>query len=132
MVSFSDSLHHLVLYVAGRKPLIQGELKGLVEQGLRTLPVRYPGLKIAGQALFPDRVEMLLDFSRLDEDVLRVAQSFKSEVKNLAKKKGITEDPLWQWNYEDRPLGTPEELREVEKAFFSAPSSGSPSEASGG
>jgi hypothetical protein len=117
MLSYSDSLHHLVLYIAEKKPLIEGELKGLVEQGLRTLPVRYPGLKIAGQALFPDRVEMLLDFSRLDEDVLRVAQSFKSEVKHLAKKRGIAEDPLWQWNYEDRPLLTPAQLAEVEKGW---------------
>ncbi len=52
-------------------------------------------------SLYPNRVEMLLDFQRLDEDVLRVVQSFKSEVRNLARKKGLADDHLWQWNYED-------------------------------
>jgi hypothetical protein len=117
MTYFSDSLHHLVLHINGRKPRIAGELKGLVEQGIRTLPVRYPGLQVVHQAVYPDRVELLLDFQRLDEDVLRVAQSFKSEVKNLAKKKGFIEEPLWQWNYEDHWIATPVEMREVERAF---------------
>jgi hypothetical protein len=123
MTYFSDSLHHLVLYINGRKPLIAGELERLVEQGIRTLPVRYPGLQVIHRAVYPDRVEMLLDFQRLDEDVLRVAQSFKSEVKNLAKKKGFIEEPLWQWNYEDHWIMTPMEMREVERIF--PPTSGS-------
>jgi hypothetical protein len=98
----SDSMHQIILYTAQQKPILEGDLRLFAVQGLRNLAGRFPGLKIVTHALHPNRVEMLLDFQRLDEDVLRVVQSFKSEVKNLAKKKGLAEDSLWQWNYEDQ------------------------------
>lgn len=74
----------------------------MTERGIKNLPTRYPGLKIVEYAIHPNRVEMVLDFHRLDEDVLRVLQSLKAEVKKLAAKKGFNEANLWQWNYEDR------------------------------
>lgn len=58
-------------------------------------------------AVHPDRVELLLDFQRIDEDVLRVVQSLKAEVKNLAKKKGFKDDSLWQWQYDDEWISKP-------------------------
>ncbi len=107
MTLYSDSLHRVVVYITERKPLLTGELKTLAEQGLRNLPARFPGLKMIGSAIYPDRVELTLDFQRLDEDVLRVIQSFKSEVKNLAKKKGFEGDSLWQWQYDDEWIPKP-------------------------
>ena len=101
MTVHSDSLHHVVVYVSEKKPLLEGELKTLAEQGLRHLPARFPGLKVVHFTLYPERVEVLLDFQRIDEDVLRVVQSFKSEVKNLAKKKGYEGESLWQWPFDD-------------------------------
>jgi hypothetical protein len=102
----SDALHQITLYTDHQKPFLEGVLRTLTEYGLRNLPARYPGLKIVNHAIHPNRVEILLDFQRLDEDVLRVVQSFKSEVKNLARKKGFAEDSLWQWNYEDQWIQT--------------------------
>lgn len=107
MTVYSDSLHRVVVYVTERKPLLEGELKTMTEHGLRKLPTRFPGLKMIGFAIYPDRVELLLDFQRIDEDVLRVVQSFKSEVKNLAKKKGFEGDSLWQWQYDDEWISKP-------------------------
>ncbi len=107
MTVYSDSLHHVVIYIAERKPLLEGELKTIAEHGLRKLPTRFPGLKMIGFAIHPDRVELLLDFQRIDEDVLRVVQSFKAEVKNLAKKKGFEGDSLWQWPYDDDWVSKP-------------------------
>ena len=101
-VYHSDALHQVTLFTAHQQPVLEGELRHFAEVGLRNLPTRYPGLKIVRHEIHPNRVELTLDFQRLDEDVLRVLQSFKSEVKNLAKKKGLTDDHLWQWNYEDR------------------------------
>ena len=97
----SDGLHQVILYTNHQKPYLEGEIKELAEYGLRNLPTRYPGLKVLSHAVYPNRVEMLLDFQRLDEDVPRVLQSFKSEVRNLAKRKGFNENHLWQWNYEE-------------------------------
>jgi len=97
-----DDLHHLTIYTAQHSPLLTEDLLVYVKQALKNLPARFPGLKILDQAVHPDRVEMTLDFQRLDEDVLRVVQSFKSEVKNLAKNKKFPGDSLWQWNYEDQ------------------------------
>lgn len=97
----SDSTHQIILYTSQQKPVLEGELRVFAAQGLRNLTNRFPGLKIISHRFYPNRVEMLLDFQRLDEDVLRVVQSFKSEVKNLAKKKGLADESLWQWNYED-------------------------------
>jgi len=101
-VSHSDALHQITLFTAHQKPVLEGDLRVFAQQGLRNLTHRFPGLKIVSHTLHPNRVEMLLDFQRLDEDVLRVVQSFKSEVRNLAKKKGLADNNLWQWNYEDR------------------------------
>ena len=50
-----------------------------------------------------DGVELVLDLGRLDEDVQRVVQSFKSEVKGLAKRAGLPDGALWEWAYEDLP-----------------------------
>lgn len=101
MDPFSEDLHRITLYTEQRKPLLEGDLKALAELGLRNLPVRFPGLRILASLVLPDSVEMTLDFQRLDEDVLRVVQSFKSEVRNLAQKKGLAGGSLWQWNYDD-------------------------------
>lgn len=107
MTVYSDSLHQVVVYITERKPLLVGGLKTMTEQGIRKLPTRFPGLKMIGSAIHPDRVELLLDFQRIDEDVLRVVQSFKAEVKNLAKKKGFEGDSLWQWQFDDEWISKP-------------------------
>jgi len=103
---FSEALHKVTLFTTQQKPLLEGDLRTITEYGLKNLPIRFPGLKIVSHDIFPNRVEMTLDFQRLDEDVLRVVQSFKSEVKNLAKKKGFPGESLWQWNYEDQWVQT--------------------------
>ncbi len=106
---FSDSLHHVTLYTTERKPLLEGNLRGMVEQSFRSLPGRYPGLKLVRQEIHPDRVEMWLDLHRLDEDLPRILQSFKSEVKGLAKKEGFSLHSLWQWSYEEREVNRGDE-----------------------
>lgn len=110
----SHSLHYAVLSTAGQKPLLEGELKRLAEWGLKNLPTRFPGLKVVKSSVRADEVRLLLDFQRLDEDLLRVLQSYKSEVKNLAKRKGFPDDNLWQWNYVERWVSTPEEWAEIQ------------------
>ncbi len=97
-----DAMHRVVLYTAQRQPLLQGEALGHVEAAFRNLPRRYPGLRIVAHEVHPDRVEMDLDFQRLDEDMLRVVQSFKSEVKYLAQKKRLNSAHFWQWTYEEK------------------------------
>jgi hypothetical protein len=98
----SDSLHRVVLYTHQRQPLLEGETLGFAQTALRNLPHRYPGLRIVEQQIHPDRVELALDFQRLDEDLLRVVQSFKAEVKNLARKKHPNSDSFWQWTTEEK------------------------------
>ena len=104
MATFSDWVHPITLYIAGREPLLEGDLKRLALQALKTLPRHYPGLKILQQEIHPDRVELVLDFNRLDEDVSRVVLSFKSEVRNLARRKALSKDYLWNWGYEESGL----------------------------
>lgn len=102
MTAHSESIHQVILYTSERKPLLEGSLLSIVEQGFKNLPRRFPGLKILGHSIHPDRVEMSLDLQRLDEDLPRILQSFKSEVKNLAKKDGFASHNLWQWTYEEK------------------------------
>ena len=96
------SLHHLTLFTYGRKPLLEGELRRWVEQCFKTLPGRYPGLKLVRQAVHADRVEMVLDLHRLDEDLPRIVQSFKTEARVLARKNGFDFPSLWEWSYEEK------------------------------
>ncbi len=105
MTYHSDALHQITLHTNNQKPHLTGEIRAFVEVAVRNLPVRYPGLKVVHSTIHPDRVELLLDFHRLDEDVTRVLQSFKSEVRNLSKRKGFSENHLWQWNYEEKMIG---------------------------
>jgi hypothetical protein len=114
LIEASHSLHYAKLTTAGQKPLFEGEFKHLAQWALTNLQTRFPGLKIVKSLVSPSEVRVLLDFQRLDEDVLRVLQSYKSEVKNLLKKKGFAEENLWQWNYEERWISTPDELADVE------------------
>ena len=95
----ADDLHRLVLFTTKREPLLIGELNRLSHHALKALPARFPGLKITRQAIHPDRVEVELDLSHLDEDVQRIVQSFKSEVKALARRKNLSGENLWQWGY---------------------------------
>jgi len=113
---FSDSLHHVTLRTTEGKPLLEGNLRRMVEQCFKSLPGRYPGLKVVRHSVYPDRVEMVLDLHRLDEDLLRIIQSFKSEVKGLAKKDGHNLHSLWQWSYDEREIQNPEELLKWGKA----------------
>ncbi len=100
MPQTSESKYFITVYTDKKKPLLEGPLKGLAEKGLKRLTQRFPGLRISRQAFFPERVEFLLDFARLDEDLPRVVQFFKFEVKDQAKKKGFQGESLWQWNYD--------------------------------
>jgi hypothetical protein len=102
----SDSMVKATLHTSQKKPLLVGDILHLVQQGIRNLERRFPGLKVVASTVSPERVELVLDFKRLDDDLLRVLQSFKSEVKNLGKKKGLKEDQLWQWQYDEEALET--------------------------
>jgi hypothetical protein len=101
---YSDSMVKATLYTSQKKPLLVGEIPTLVQWTIRNLERRFPGLKVVVSTVYPEKVEIVLDFKRLDDDLLRVLQSFKSEVKNLAKKKGVNEDPLWQWQYDEEAV----------------------------
>lgn len=96
-----DAIHRLTLFTTGKEPLLVGELNRLSHHALKALPARFPGLKIKRQTIHPDRVELELDLSRLDEDVQRIVQSFKSEVKALARRKDLSGENLWQWGYQE-------------------------------
>src|SRR5689334_12274123 len=98
----SDDLHRLILFTTKKEPLLVGELNRLSHHALKALPTRFPGLKIIRQVIHPDRVELDLDLSRLDEDVQRIVQSFKSEVKALARRKDLSGENLWQWGYHEQ------------------------------
>jgi hypothetical protein len=102
----SDSMVKATLHTSQKKPLLVGDILHLVQQGILNLERRFPGLKVVASTVSPERVELVLDFKRLDDDLLRVLQSFKSEVKNLGKKKGLKEDQLWQWQYDEEALET--------------------------
>ncbi len=97
-----DASHHVVLYTVHRQPLLEGEIRGFAQVALKNLSHRYPGLRVVEHEIYPDRVEMTLDFQHLDEDLLRVVQSFKAEVRNLARKKHLNAEDFWQWTYEER------------------------------
>jgi hypothetical protein len=107
--AYGDSRHRVTLYTTDREPLLTGGLKALAEYGLKHLPARYPGLRVLEGEVLPDRVRLVLDFQRLDEDLLRVVQSYKLEVKNLAKKKGLSGNSLWQWAYDEESCAAPRE-----------------------
>lgn len=102
-----DSSYRLVVHTAGRQPLLEGKLLGFVTHGLKALPRRFPGLRIRAQKIHPDRVELVVDLHRLDEDLVRIVQTFKSEVRNLAKKDGFTQHSLWQWSHEEEEVPRP-------------------------
>jgi len=87
--------------VAGEVSLKAEGFFPLVEQGLKTLPRRYPGLRVLHHRIEEDRVELTLDLQRLDEDLQRIVQSFKSEVGKLARADGLAGKNLWQWSYEE-------------------------------
>lgn len=115
MSRYLDNFHHITLYTNGQEPLLEGGLRRMVEQCFKTLPGRYPGLKLVRHQVYPNRVEMVLDLNRLDEDLLRIIQSFKSEVKGLAKKEGHSLHSLWQWSYKEREVLGTEILRKEDK-----------------
>ncbi len=100
-MTLEDHRHRVTLYTQDKKPLLVDELKNWAEQGLRHLPSRFPGLKIIEATIEPDRVKLTLDFQRIDEDLVRVLQTFKAEVKNIAKKKGFEGGSLWQWQFDE-------------------------------
>lgn len=97
----SGSRHSIILFTDRRMPLLAGELLGLAEQALKALPARYPGLRILKSSFQPDRVEWQMDLGRLDEDVQRIVQSFKSEVRNLARRRNLRSGNLWQWGHKE-------------------------------
>lgn len=99
-----DPVHKISLFTLDREPLLVGKLATFVVQSLRNLPGRYPGLKVTEVSIHPDRVEMTLDLQRLDEDIPRIIQSLKGEIKTLAQKEGFSRDSLWQWNYDEMEI----------------------------
>jgi hypothetical protein len=102
MTAPSDDRLEVIVTSLAELPLNEGALFKFVEQGIRTLPARYPGLKVVRHEVRKGEVEMLLDLRRLDEDTQRIVASFKSEVGNLARKEGLVEGPFWRWGYEER------------------------------
>jgi hypothetical protein len=101
MAPFPDSRHSVTLLTARGEPILKGEMRRLVEHAVRALPARYPGLRILRQSVGPDRVELEMEFHRLDEDLQRVLQSLKSEVRSLARRKNLPSENLWQWGHKE-------------------------------
>lgn len=97
----SESTHTLVLHTALNEPLLKGTAAALAEHCVRNLPKKYPGLKLIGFTIEPHRLEIVLDLQRLDEDLVRIERSFKSEMKVLLRRKGLGSKNFWQWGFED-------------------------------
>jgi hypothetical protein len=98
----SYSVHSLAIYTLGRKPLLNESLAAKAERSFKFLTGRFLGLKILSHAVHPDRVELVLDLHRLDEDLVRIVQTLKAEIKALARKDGYREDYVWQWGFEEK------------------------------
>jgi len=80
----------------GGRPLLGVPLaRKAVEDALTALPRLYPGLKIRESRATDSSVELLLDLGRSDEDIYRIVQSFKREVKARLK----TQETLWTWEF---------------------------------
>jgi len=56
-------------------------------------------LKVVGSEVRVDGMDLILDLGRLDEDLLRIVQSFKNEVKKLAEPR--KDGALWRWGFEE-------------------------------
>ena len=98
----SDDLHQVTLCLASEEAVQGSHLRDFVPLALKNLKGRYPGLKIPQHQIHADRIEILFDLHRLDEDLPRMVQSFKSEVKNLARKNGFSHPIFWRWTYDEQ------------------------------
>jgi hypothetical protein len=105
LIPISESTYTLVLDTVQNKPLLTGPAVALAEHCLNNLPKKYPGLKLISFTIEPHRLEMVLDLQRLDEDLARIVQSFKSEMKVLLRKQGLGSDNFWQWSFKEIEAG---------------------------
>lgn len=93
-----DNWVGLTMETDGGRPLLGGSLaRKAVEDALTALPRLYPGLRIRGSRVTDSSVELLLDLGRSDEDIYRIVQSFKREVKARLK----TQETLWTWEFSE-------------------------------
>jgi hypothetical protein len=97
-----SSLHSVILHTLDHEPLLAGALKPLAERCLQNLPRHYPGLRLVEFRVFPERVEMVLDLHRLDEDLSRIVQFFKADLKALAQANDLDQGYFWQWGYDEK------------------------------
>lgn len=107
------SLHHVVLNTAGKAPLLTGKCLHIAEHAVETLQRRFPGLKVARKAFRPDTVLFLLDFSRCDEDIGRVVQSYKTEVRKLSSQVGFKGEHFWQREHDEKVVESREEFESL-------------------
>jgi len=89
---------------------LAGDILRVARYALSSLERRYPGLKVVDSFFTPDSASFLLDFSRCDEDVSRVVQSYKTEVRKLASREGFQGGHFWQREYSENTLESPQEM----------------------
>jgi hypothetical protein len=94
-----EGVHRVLLRTLEGDSLAGKDEREALEQALRALSARYPGLRVAGCRVLSEGVELTLDLGRLDEDLQRIAQSFKNEVKKLAPPR--QDGAFWRWGFEE-------------------------------
>lgn len=89
---------------------LAGDFLHVAKHALDSLERRYPGLKVIASSFESDSASLLLDFSRCDEDLGRVIQSYKNEVRKLAMPLGFSGRHFWHREYEERQPETEAEI----------------------
>ena len=109
-MTFDPCSVHSVVFRTAEGASLAGDILRVARYALSSLERRYPGLKVAGSSFTPDALSLLLDFSRCDEDVSRVVQSYKTEVRKLAAREGFQGGHFWQREYSEKTLESSQEM----------------------
>ena len=94
-----EGVHHVRIWALEGVSLLAPGGRESLEQALRSLPARYPGLRVLGSSIRTEGMDLTLDLGRSDEDLQRIVQSFKNEAKKLVKPR--QEGGLWRWGFEE-------------------------------
>jgi hypothetical protein len=109
-----DRLHALVLETQEGPSLSDGKAQAWIQEALRDLCTRYPGVRVPGWRSNGSFLELLVDLGRSDEDILRLVLHVKRVLRDRLG------GPLqWKWGYLEM-VGADPEAREKLYAVWGA------------
>lgn len=117
----SDAAYFVTICTDNRLPIISNGYKSIIEEELKSLVNRFPGVELDYYIFMPQHIHFILFLYGSKASIPQIIQAFKSLTALKIKKQGYPYKRFWQPNYYEHVIRNEKALHRIRKYIIDNP-----------